>query len=198
VLRAKGGVWHQQDRDQGIVPPSSIETEAHGTTSGWHGWVSGWKRPLVTTVAAVWIPLAAAVTPANDADNEVVPPLLRERPPDARFVLGDHLSADPVLHAQCATEGRLVVSPRRGRSPHTDDGVEVRRIVHALRSRAIENVHEPFKGIFDAHGQVPTKGLHNTRRFGLGAIVVYQLSLLYRFEHNLDLRVGLKAFLKAA
>jgi len=29
-------------------------------------------------------------------------------------------------------------------------------------------------------------------------LVVYQLALLYRFEHGLDLRVGLKAFLKAA
>jgi hypothetical protein len=40
--------------------------------------------------------------------------------------------------------------------------------------------------------------LVNTQRFALGAIFVYQLALLYRFEHGLDLRVGVKAFLKAA
>ena len=34
--------------------------------------------------------------------------------------------------------------------------------------------------------------------FALGAVLVYQLTLLYRFEHGQDLRVGLKAFLKAA
>jgi hypothetical protein len=45
---------------------------------------------------------------------------------------------------------------------------------------------------------VPTKGLINTQRFALGAIFVYQPTLLYRFEHGLDLRVGPKAFLKAA
>ena len=55
-----------------------------------------------------------------------------------------------------------------------------------------------FKGIFDGHGQVSTKGSVNTKRFALGAIFVYQLALLYGFEHGLDLRVGLKAFLKAA
>ncbi len=76
--------------------------------------------------------------------------------------------------------------------------MEVRRIFHRLRSLAIENFNEQFKGIFDAHGQVPTRGLVNTQRFILGAIFVYQLALLYRFEHGLDLRVGLKAFLKAA
>jgi hypothetical protein len=63
---------------------------------------------------------------------------------------------------------------------------------------AIENFDEHFKGIFDGHGQVPTKGLVNTRRFALGAIFVYQLALLYRFQPGLDLNVGLKAFLKAA
>ena len=54
------------------------------------------------------------------------------------------------------------------------------------------------KGIFDVHRQVPTKGLVNTRRFDLGAIFVYQLCLWHRFELGLDLRCGLKAFLKAA
>jgi hypothetical protein len=42
------------------------------------------------------------------------------------------------------------------------DGVAVRRVFHKLRSTAIENFNEPFKGIFDGHGQVPTKGLRNT------------------------------------
>jgi hypothetical protein len=43
--------------------------------------------------------------------------------------------------------------------------VEVRRIFHKLRSKTVENFNEEFKGIFDAHDQVPTKGLVNTRRF---------------------------------
>jgi hypothetical protein len=35
----------------------------------------------------------------------------------------------------------------------------LRRVFHELRSRAIENLNEQFKGIFDVHGQVPTKVL---------------------------------------
>ncbi len=88
--------------------------------------------------------------------------------------------------------------PQYGPYPHTDDGKEVRRLLHKLRSVAIENFNEQFKGIFDGHNPVPTKGLTNTRRFILGAIFVYQLALLYRFENDLGLRIGLKAFLKAA
>jgi Transposase DDE domain len=198
VWRAHGGVWHQKDREAGIVPPSSSDTAAHWTKSGWHGWVYGGKRHVVTTVAAVWSPLAAELTPANVADHVQALSWLLELPAEVSYVLGDQHDNDPAIDAACAGAGRTVVATRRGPYPHTDVGVEVRRILHELRSRAIDNLHEPFKGIFDAHGQVPTKGLVNTRRFALGAVFVYQLSLWYRHEHGLDLRVGLKPFLKAA
>jgi hypothetical protein len=198
VLQARGGVWHKTHRDVGVVPHTSIDTEAHWTKSGWHGWVYGWKLHLVTTVAAVWIPLAAELTPANAADNEVAPRLLKTLPPAVRFVLGDTNYQDPALHTICADADRLLVATRRGAYPHTDDGVEVRRVFHKLRSLAIESFNEQFKGIFDIHGSVPTRGLVRTQRFALGAVFVYQLTLLHRFEHGLDLRAGLKAFLKAA
>jgi Transposase DDE domain len=198
VLRARGGVWHKKDREAGIVPHTSIDTEAHWTKSGWHGWVYGWKLHLVTTVADVWIPLAADLTPANVADNEHALTLLPELPAEVRYVLGDQHYNDPAIDVACAQAGRTVVATRRGPYPHTDAGVGVRRVLHELRSRAIENLNEQFKGIFDAHSQVPTKGLCNTRRFALGAVFVYQLTLWFRYEHGLDLRVGLKPFLKAA
>jgi hypothetical protein len=198
VLRARGGVWHKKDREAGVVPHTSIDTQAHWTKSGWHGWVYGWKLHLVTTVAAVWIPLAADLTPANTADNEHALSLLGELPAEVRYVLGDQHYNDPSLRTLCSEQGQAVVATKRGAYPHSDDGVEVRRLFHQLRSRAIENLNEQFKGIFDGHGQVPTKGLVNTRRWALGAVFVYQLTLWYRHEHGLDLRVGLKPFLKAA
>src|SRR5258708_3223112 len=80
----------------------------------------------------------------------------------------------------------LNVTTQYERYLHTADGVEVLRIFHKLSSRAMENFNEHFKGIFDGHGQVPTKGLIATQRFALGAVFVYQLALLYRFEHHLE------------
>lgn len=198
ILLANGGVWHKQDRDKGVVPHTSIDTEAHWTKSGWHGWCYGWKLHLVTTVAAVWIPLAAELTPANEADNEVAPQLLRQLPAEVRFVFGDRHYNAPNVQEICDKGGQILVTTHYGPYPHSGDGVEVRRILHKLRSSAIENFNEQFKAIFDGHGQVPTKGLINTQRFALGAILLYQLALLYRFQHDQPLRVGLKAFLKAA
>jgi Transposase DDE domain len=206
VLRARGGVWHQKHREAGVVPHSSIDTEAHWTKSGWHGWVYGWKLHLITVVAQVWIPLAAELTPANADDSAEAAKLMVmgkcDLPADMRYVLGDQHYNTPLLRAVCTLRGWWLVATHRGKRLKTDMGVEVRRIFHKLRSVAMENFNEHFKGIFDGHACVPTKGLVATRRFALGAIFVYQLALLYRFEHlglrGCDLNVGLKAFLKAA
>ena len=110
---------------------------------------------MVSVVAAVWFPIAAVLTPANVADSEPTPSLLREVPAEVRFVLGDRHYNTPELHENCDQADRLLVTTKYGRYPHTDDGVEVRRIFHKLRSIAMENVHELIFGIFDGHGQVP-------------------------------------------
>ena len=197
VPRGKGGVWHKKDREKGEVPHTSIDTDAHWTKSGWHGWIYGWKLHLVSTVASVWIPLAAELTPANVADNEMAEVLIPEPPLDTRFLLGDvHYNA-PNVQELCDRSVIILVTTQYGPYPHTGDGVEVRRIFHKLRSLAIENFNHHFKGIFNSHGQVPTKGLINTKRFALGAVFVYQIALLYRFINRMELNVGLKPFLKA-
>ena len=157
VLRAAGSVWHKKDREAGVVPHTSIDTEAHWTKSGWHGWVYGWKLHLVTTVASVWIPLAATLTPANVADNEEVLRLVPELPEDVRYLLGDVHSNDPTLRARWETDDRLLVTTQRGRYPHTDDGVEVRRLFHQLRSHAIENVNDNSKASSSVTARSPVR-----------------------------------------
>ena len=199
VFRARGGVWHKKDRERAHVPHTRIDTEAHWTKSGYHGWVYGWKLHLAVTVSSVWIPLAACLKAANEADNLAAPELLRELPHQTRFVLGDtHYNAPNVEKAYFGRGIFLIASGRRGPYPHIDSGVEVRRVFHKLRSVANENFNEQFKAIFDGHEQVPTKGLKATQRYGLGAVLVYQLSLFYRHKQGLTLRKGLKSFLRAA
>lgn len=184
------------------MPHRSIDTEAHWTKSGWHGWVYGWKLHLVVTAACnVWLPLAAEVTPANIADHEPAPALIERLPPDLRFLLGDQHYHDETLLQQCHNQGCILLTSFTGKNnpyPHHDQGVKVRQILHKTRSIAIENFNEHFKAIFDVHAAVPTKGLLATQRFVLSAVFVYQLAILYCFLQDLDLRSGLKALLKAA
>jgi hypothetical protein len=198
VLAARGGVWHKKDREAGVVPHTSTDTEAHWTKSGWHGWVYGWKLHLIVTVGQIWLPLAAELTPANVADNQEAVLLLEALRAAALFVLGDMSYNDPELATHCAQQHRTLVTTKRGAYPHTDDGVEVRRLFHQLRSHAIENFNAQFKSIFDVTRPVPTKSLVATQRYVLGAVLVYQLALLYRFEMGGSLRAGLKPLLQAA
>lgn len=74
----------------------------------------------------------------------------------------------------------------------------MRSLFHALRSHAVENFNGQFKAIFDVSRPVPTRGVRATRRWRLGAVLVYQLALLHRHQVGEPLRVGLKPFLQAA
>ena len=87
--------------------------------SGWHGWVYGWKLHLACTVAGVWIPLAARLTPANVHDGRIAPLLIEQLPEEARFVLGDKHYDAKDLKERCLTDGRFLVSSKRGAYPHT-------------------------------------------------------------------------------
>ncbi len=117
TLRSRGGVWHQKHREQGVVPHTSIDTEAHWTKSGWHGWVYGWKLHVVSIVAAIWFPVAALLTPANVADSDPAPDLLQEVPAAVRFVLGDLHYNVPELHRCCEQADRFLVTSQYGRYP---------------------------------------------------------------------------------
>lgn len=197
-LKTSGGVWHKKHKDNGEIPHTSIDTEAGYSKSGWHGWWYGWKLHLAGSVGAVWIPLAAELTPANTADNEVAPRLLAPLPAEVRYVLGDTAYNAPEVRRQCEQTNRALVATRRGAYPHHDEGVEVRQIFHQLRSQAIEPFNGLFKNVFEWRTQMPVKGLWRSQLLALGAIIIYQLVLLYQHEHNLPLGKGIKPLLRAA
>jgi len=198
ALRAKGGVWHKKHREQGIVPHTSIDTQAHWSKSGHHGWWYGWKLHLACTVSWIWIPLAARLTAANVHDSTPAPALIAELPLETRYVLGDNHYNTPDVRAHCQSSNRLLVASGRGPYPHTDSGVDVRRIFHLLRHQAIEPFNGLFKNVFGWGGQVPVKGLKRTQLIVLGAVLLYQLVLLYQFDHGKPLAQGIKPLLRAA
>jgi hypothetical protein len=197
-LATGGGVWHPQHREQGIVPHSSIAAEAGWSKSGWHGWWYGWNLQLAVTVGAVWLPLAAELTVAHRADNEVAPWLLEQLPGEGRDGLGDTHDNDPDLRQRCHQRGCELVATRRGPSPHHDGGVEVRQVFPKRRSQAIEPVNGLCKNIFEWRAKLPVKGLQCSQLLALGAVVVYQLVWRYQHEHDLPLGKGIKPLLRAA
>jgi hypothetical protein len=112
------------------------------------------------TVGAVWIPLAAELTVANRGDdNEAASLLLAQLPGEVRYVLGDTHYNDPELRQQCHRRGCELIATQRGPYPHRDEGVEVRKGFHQLRSHAIAPFNGWYKNIFDWRVKMPVKGL---------------------------------------
>lgn len=52
-LATDGSVWHKTPRAPGVIPPSSTDTEAGRSKSGWHGWWYSWKLHLAVMVGAI-------------------------------------------------------------------------------------------------------------------------------------------------
>jgi hypothetical protein len=205
-LHARGKVWHQSQRRAGVVGDTRIDTQAHWSKSGWHGWVYGYKLHAIISAcprAGVWLPLAAALTPANVADSAQAPALLDDLAGlrallDALLVLADSAYAYPGVRAACARRGYQLVASHRGGPRPADAGTAVRQVFHALRSLAVESWNSQFKHMFALSGQLPTKGLRATQRFVLGAVLVYQLLVLDHFLAGRCLRAGLQAAVQAA
>jgi len=197
-LRASGAPWHKKDREAGLVPNTSIDTDAHWTKSGWHHWVFGYKLHLVVSVSEIWIPLAAKLLPANEADNVVGRELISAVRALPTFFCGDSAYNSDDVRLACDSRSATLVASSRGKAPRTDDGVEVRKIIHALRHHAIENFNGLFKSIFDARRPLPTKGRANTQRFILGAVFTYQIALLFRYNTGELHQTNIKALLRSA
>lgn len=197
-LDTGGGTWHKKHREKGEIPHTSIDCEAGWSKSGWHGWWFGWKLHLAVSVGGVWIPLAAELTVANTADSEVAPLLLKQMAKQVRYVLGDTHYNAPDFRQACNEQGCELVATRRGTYPHGDGGVGVRGIFHKLRSQSIEPFNGLFKNVFEWRVKMPVKGLKKTKLLALGAIIIYQLVLLYQYEQGKLVGKGIKALLRAA
>ena len=153
---------------------------------------------LAVTVGAVWIPLAAELPIANRGDTKGALVLLAHLPGEVRSGLGDPPYNAPELRRQGHRGGWELGATRRGPSPPREGGVEVRKGCHNLRSQAIEPVKGLFKHVFEWRTKMPVKGLRRSQLLAWGAVVVYQLGLLYQHQQHLPLGKGINPLLRAA
>lgn len=98
------------------------------------------------------------------------------------------------LHCFALINLLWLVASRSGKYPHTDDGVKVRRIFHKLRSQYIEPFNGLFKNVFEWGRTCSSQRAKTDAMGGLGAVLLYQLVLLYQFQHRKPLGVGIKPF----
>lgn len=84
-------------RDTERPTHSGIDTQPRWTKVGWHGWVHGYNLHLVAAVGAVCLSLAAELTAACVADNELTIALLDTLHRAALFMFGNTTFNDAAL-----------------------------------------------------------------------------------------------------
>ena len=87
-------------------------------------------------------------------------------------MLGDTHDNAPELRPQCRRRGCELIATPRGPSPPRDEGVEVRKVFHKLRSQAIEPFNGLYKNVFEWRVKMPVKGWQCSQLLALGAVVV--------------------------
>jgi hypothetical protein len=202
VLRTRGGRWHKNDRKAGNSPTTRLilrHTRPSYTGPSWActaGLTAGrglsllpWRRPC-----SRWRPSSRPPRPTTTSSPCAYYPMCLLR--YAIFWANQHYN-DLAVRACCAEQGQTVLAKRCEAYPHTNDAVEVHYVFHELSSCAIENLNEQFEDVFDGYDQVLTKGLVNNHLWAFGSVFVYQPKLWHRYQHGLELLIGLKPFLKA-
>jgi hypothetical protein len=197
-LATDGGVWHQTPREPGVMPHRASETEAGGSTAGWHGGWYGWQWHLAVTVGTVWMPLAAELPGANRGAKAAAPRGLAPLPWEVRAGLGATQSNGADLPQPCYRRGGALGATRRGPSPHQEGGAGVRKGFHQLRSPALEPLNGLCKNVCAWRVKMPVKGLQRTQLLAVGAVGISPRVLCYPHTRHLPLGKGINPLLRAA
>ena len=75
VFRSLGGIWHKKQMEKGIVPHSSIDTEASWAKSAYHKWRFGYGLHVICNQYR--FPVSACVTTACVKDHTLLSILLK-------------------------------------------------------------------------------------------------------------------------
>ena len=199
LYKAKGSVWHQTDRNAGIIPDGlrNLDTDASWSTSKYRGWVYGYGLHLTTTASG--FPRLAKVYTASVSEKAVLDqkmdPLLAR---NIRYIAADAGYTDLNRVKQLADKGVLLLTPVHRAKSDTALGYleaietsEPLNHYHEQRKTAIEPVFGVLLelGATDANQkQLPVSRLDNVRPFLLLTVILLQLAMIVNSIYHLPVR----------
>ena len=191
VFRAKGGVWHRTHRLLGIIPHSSIDTEASWGKSAYHGWRFGYGLHLLSNQHR--FPLACTVTTAASKDSTQLIPLLVHFAQHIGVVVADAgYLALAVLRQLLDCWKIFVLLPYRFKAAHLSVWQKEynlliqtpqARWLYRQRKPSIEPLFALIKELFHLCGenQLPYKGLTKVKPYLMMASFTVQLMMVYNY-----------------
>lgn len=208
LLKSKGHVWHASSMKEGIVPRSGIDTDARWGISHTKGWIYGYKLHMVcsTDPSSVIVPLAADVTTANIADNQVYTDLTSSSSPSSpssglsteimkkvQFMVADPGYDDHALYESSVKIGFQLVCPVLRYKNTPEERLQLvdfyesplGQTIYSKRRISVEPLIEHIKSIFRID-PVPTRGFDKVRGIVLLSVLLYQILVYYNCTMQKD------------
>jgi hypothetical protein len=198
VFRALGGLWHKKHRLLGVVPHSSIDTEASWAKSEYHGWRFGYGLHLICN--RYRFPLMATVTTASTKDYDLLTTLVAPLRANLSMVMADKgyfsLAALQALYEQFSV---LVITPSLFKAERVLNqfqryyndlaGCVLGRLGYRRRKPSIEPVFAHLKDLTGLTGehQLPYRGLDRVSSYLLVATCTVQLLMYDNYVNQRDL-----------
>jgi Transposase DDE domain len=197
VFRALGGLWHTKHMKEGIIPHSSIDTEASWAKSDYHGWRFGYGLHLI--VNEFRFPISAYVSTASAKDYSFVEILLTAIHHKISIVIGDrgYFCADIIEKIKNKFDILLqTIKPFEESSKHSikdwyNDLILTPQAqwLYRLRKPSIEPTFALIKEIFNLkdESQLPFKGLVKVSAYLLICSLTIQIMMYHNYLNNLKL-----------
>ena len=197
VFRSLGGIWHQKHIKEGIIPHSSIDTEASWAKSDYHGWRFGYGLHLV--VNQFRFPVAATVATASDKDYSFVEMLIQRIHHKIGIIVGDkgYFSSN-IIEVLQKTYRILLQTNKIFAQPCSNDIAKwyndliktaQARYLYKFRKSSIEPTFSLIKEFFNLNdeNQLPYNGLNKVSAYLLICTVTVQLMMYHNHSTNKNL-----------
>jgi hypothetical protein len=195
---AKGGVWHKKQMNAGIVPLSTIDTEATwGYPPYRKRWVFGYG--LHAIVNRFRFPLSAGVTTASAKDDRQVSSLLAVLPQALLILIGDKGYRVIMTIKRIFKDFQTFVLTQKPYKRLTDMftdwyskliATEEAITLYWRRKPSVEPCFSLIKELFDLTDRkpLPYKGLKKNQCFLLMTVVTIQCLMIFNSIYGRELR----------
>jgi Transposase DDE domain len=196
IFRAMGGIWHKQHIKLGIVPHSSIDTDASWGFSPYHRWRFGYGLHLVANQNR--FPIIATVTTAKAKDYSQITLLLTDVCSKIGVLVGDagYFSVRIMQKVYQTSKvflytHKTFVKAKTTFKKHYNQMVDTvyAQLLYKKRKPSIEPVFSIIKEIYDLNGETPLpyKKIEKVTPFLMLTVISVQLMMYVNFKNRLEL-----------
>jgi len=193
IFRAKGGIWHSKHIKKGIVPHSSIDSDASWAKSAYHNWRFGYALLIITNQNR--FPVALRVDTATLNEAKALENLIKPLFSYIGIIVGDAAYKVYKIINTLRNKYNILLQVK---SEIKDKNMEWYKnliqtvqalILYQKRKSSVEPTFALIKELFKLNGenQLPFKGKKYVIPFLLICVFTVQIMAVYNFHNKNNL-----------